>query len=168
MIEAVGGLVIGALGVAGYFGWRHNREEIERAQRQQRIVNFILVSIVVLLVAIDVGTLVYFLNHTTPYDDSFTSLFRRYVERLLNLESRKPAQWDNQTVLLIALGILLYVNCFFFGLAIVSMSGRRNAPLIHIGDNNCCSAVANVSVGAAAATIVIALGIWSIYRNLPM
>lgn len=150
------GVVGGVLAVAGYLGWHHNNQQIER---QQRFINFILFSIVLLVVLLaitDVAILVYF---NTTNGDTYTGLFRKYVERLLNLEPR--TQWDNQTILFMV--IVLCVNVFFFGLLALLVSSRRGAPLIHIGDNHCCSIVAKFSVGAAAVTVVIALAVWSVY-----
>lgn len=157
----------GALGLG--VGLLRNREEIERVRRQQQVINTILFGIVFLLVIIDVAILVYFINYNPPSatdGDSYTSLFRKYVERLLNLESNKPIKWDYQTVLFV--GILLYVNLFFFGLIGLFVCQQRERPYIHVGDNISCSIVTKLSVGAAAVSIVIALATWSVYRNLPL
>lgn len=166
MITA-GVFVLGA-GVAGYFGWLHHQQQ--RAERQQRCMLVGIVPLVVFLVIIDIAALfglLYYLNHIPPDD---TSLFRRYVERILNLESRKPAQWANQTVLIIALG-MLFINLLI--VAVIVMLGCRDhavAPFIriHIGDNNCCAVVANLSVGAAAVALVIAFAVRYVYRYLPI
>ena len=149
---------------AGYFGWHHNQQEIQRARRQQQYM------LVIFLVIIDIAALVglvYYINHIPPDN---TSLLRRFVERILNLEPRKTVQWANQTVLFIALG-MSFINLLVLGLIVVL--GRQDhavAPFIwiHIGDNNCCAVVANLSVGAAAVAIVIAFAVWCVYRYLPI
>lgn len=151
--------VIGALAVAGYFGLRRNREEIERVRKQQRISNFILFSVFLLVIA-GIVIVVYFVSNNTP-SDSYASILRGYVKSLFNLESGK---WDNWTIFFIVM--LLYIILFFFGLIIVCRESSSPQPYIHIGDNNCCSIVAKLSVGAAAITIIIALVVLAIYRNL--
>ena len=167
MIAAV--VVVGALGLG--YGLLRNREKIEQVRRQQQVISTILLvfGIVFLLVIIDVAILVYFINYNPPSatdGDSYTSLFRKYVERLLNLESNKSIKWDYQTVLFV--GILLYINLFFFGLIGLFVCRKQERPYIHVGDNISCSIVAKFSVGAAAVSIAIALATWSVYRNLPL
>ena len=159
--------------IGGLAGWLYNQSQIQQLKKQQekqQVVNLtlFLINIVVLLVVIDIGVLVYFLNNNTP-SDFYTTLFRRCVEWIFYFEPRKS--WDNQTVLIIALGILL-IELLIIGLIAICKIGRGNAvvPLInmHIGDNNYCSAVFRLSVGAAAVAFFIALAVWSIYRYLPI
>ena len=168
LIEALA-LVSGGIAVAGWFHNQWRIRQLERQQENQRIVNLslFLIIVVILLVVIDVIVLVYFLNNNTP-NDSYASLFQNYVKWIFNLGSRKS--WDNQTVLIIALGILLhFIQLLIVGLFVTCIIRRRDAvvPLInmHIGDNNYCSAVVKLSVGAAAVAFVTAL---AVYRYLPI
>ena len=164
----IGAIVVGGLGAAvGLFGWHHNAEQIERVRRQQRIINFLLFGVLFLLVIINVITLVYVLNQTpSTVKESYTSIIRNFVEKLLYSESSKSTKWDNQTILII--GVSFNLICFIglTGLLLCQDNRTNNRPLLHIGDNNCCSII--LSVGAGAVCICIAMVIWSVYRNLPL
>ena len=164
MIETI--VVGGLLAAVGLFGWYRNAEQIERVRRQQRIINFLLFGVLFLLVIINVITLVYVLNqNSSTVKESYTSIIRNFVEKLLYSESSKSTKWDNQTILII--GVSFNLTCFIglFGL-LLCQDRANNRPILHIGNNNCCSVI--LSVGAGAVCICIAMVILSVYRSLPL
>ena len=154
----------------GYLGWRQNAQQIARVNRQQQVLCLLLFCVVFCLILADVIALVYFHSQssTTGDDDSFTSRIRKFVERLFNLEPNRSTTWDLQTIVFMVIPAFFNILLFFGLICVVICRERPSGPLIHIGDNNCCSFVVKCTVGAAVICSIIVVAIWYVYRTVPL
>lgn len=158
-----------ALGAWGYYQWLRNGEQRERERRREKLCSYLALVLLIFVIIIDAVALFYFLYYHTPPTatggDSYASTFRRFVEKLLNLESSRP-KLDYQFITIIT--ILISINLFGLIGLLLSASGqeRANGPLIHIGNNDtyCCSVV--LSVGAAAVCVCFVIVIWYVYQTV--
>ena len=169
IVEILVGAVVGALGC---YQWLRNEEQRERERRREKLCNYLVLVLLIFVIIIDAVALFYFLYHHTPPNatggDSYASTFRRFVEKLLNLEPSRT-KLDYQFILIIT--ILISINLFFLigliGLLLPTAGqGRANWQLINIvrNDTYCCSIV--ISVGAAAVCICFVIVIWYVYQTM--